>query len=85
MCCLLLNGYTVRTLLVDLLIGQLVLLAQEAADHGGEEVAGAARAARGVLGGTGEVVVIVVKGDMASSGRNCVGGEVVLVGAAPLG
>lgn len=74
-----------RTLLVDLLVGQLVLLAQEVPDHGGEEVAGAARVARGVLGGTGEVVVIVVKGDLAASGRDCGGVEVVLIRAAPLG
>lgn len=83
------NGFkdgALRTLLVDLLIGQLVLLAQEAPDHAGEDVAaGAARVARGMLGGTGEVVVIVVKGDLASSGRDCGGVEVVLVGPAPLG
>lgn len=62
----------VRTLLVNVLGGKLVLLAQEAADHGGEDVtAGAARAARGMLRRAGEVVVIVVEGDRAASGRNC--------------
>lgn len=76
----------VRTLLVDLLVGQLLLLAQEVADHGGEDVAArAARVARGVLGGTGEVVVIIVKGDLASSGRDYRRVKVVLVGATPLG
>lgn len=76
----------VRTLLVDLLVGQLLLLAQEVADHGGEEVAArAARVTRGMLGGTGEVIVIIVKGDLASSRRDCGWVKVVLVGAAPLG
>lgn len=76
----------VHTLLVDLLRGQLVLLAQEVPDHGGEDVAtGAARAASGMLGGTGEVVVIVVKGDLASSGGNCGGGEAVSVGGCSSG
>lgn len=76
----------VRTLLVEVLSGQLFLLAQEATDHGGEDVAaGAARTARGVRGCTGEIIVIVVKGDLAASGRHCERGEVVLVWAAPLG
>lgn len=62
----------VHTLLVNILGGKLVLLAQEAPDHGGEDVAaGAARAARGVLRRAGEVVVIVVEWDGASSGRDC--------------
>jgi len=74
----------VRTLLVDLLGRKLVLLAQEAPDHGGEDVAaGAAGAARGVLCGAGEVVIIVVEGDLASSGRNCKpGGSRVSLGLA---
>lgn len=68
-----------RTLLVNVLSGKLVLLAQEAPDHAGEDVAArAARAARGVLRGAGEVVVIVVEGDRASSGRDC--GRAVLAG-----
>lgn len=84
--CNMCNNGAVHTLLVDLLGGQLVLLAQEVPDHGGEDVAArTARAASGVLGGTGEVVVIVVKGDLASSGGNCGRGEAVSVGAAPLG
>lgn len=65
-----------RTLLIDLLGRKLVRLAQEAPDHRGEDVAaGAARAARGVLCGAGEVVVIVIEGDLASSGRDCKRGE----------
>lgn len=79
------NDVVVRTLLIDVLVGQLVLLAQEVADHGGEEVTRTARVARGVLGGTAEVVIIVVIGNVASSGRNCRGCEVVLVGTAHLG
>lgn len=67
-----------RTLLVNVLGGKLVLLAQEAPDHRREYVASrAARAASRVLRGAGEVVVIVVKGDRASSGRDCGGGAVL--------
>jgi hypothetical protein len=64
-------GGSVRTLLVNVLGGKLVLLSQEIADHAGEDVAArAARAARGMLGCAGEIIVVVIKGDMASSGGN---------------
>lgn len=62
----------VHTLFVNLLCGQLVLLAQETPDHGGEDIAaGAARVACGMLSSAGEVVVIVIKGDLTASGRDC--------------
>lgn len=59
------------TLFVNVLVGQLALVANKVAEDAGEEVpvTGTASVARGVLGGTAQVVVIVAPEDLAAGGH----------------
>lgn len=60
------------TLLVNVLVGQLALVAHEVAEDAREEVpvTGTTSVAGGVLGSAAQVIVVVTRGDLAA-GRHC--------------